>query len=531
MAGCAAANKWIPTNTQADYGFAPEAGIYNINVSSFANGSAFGADIVAGWQNVAARRATLNITVANNSYSGNPSLSDPTQIALDSVASNANVLAVVAAGNSGTNTAQSQAAYNGLAVGAIEKNTFNVATFSCTGPLNGSQRTYPDIAAVGVAVHSLLIDSEGAISTSQGTSFAAPMVAGAGVLVRQADPTLTALETKAILLDTTIPLGGRNIYGLGMMRADYGVDAALARGVATTRLTSAAPRKHVRIIANGGPESVTACWFRTQGGLAENIDLEVFQANGLQIGADLNPENSYAKVSFQPGGPSTFRASVFLTIPGTNKSYDVAVAGNVEVIGLPIVGSFSPPSISIHQPPEVTVTGTDLDFVRSVTIGGQAVASFTSVSSTTLKFQPPATLPIGTHNVVITTEVGATPPIPIEATGTHPALLIGPAIIPRGSVGSFTIYGERGWFSLLLLSNSNFPSQLPGLVDLEIGNFFLNLWEMGSYVHDPQGVARFQIPIHSLFPRWPFYFEVITLDPANITLPLETSNAHTWNAQ
>jgi subtilisin family serine protease len=531
VAGCACANRWLPSNAQSDYGFAPSAGIYNINVSSFANGGALGSDITAGWQNVATRRVALNISVANNSYSGSPLLTDPTQIALDALAANSNVLIVVAAGNTGANTAQSQSAYNGLSVGSLDKGSLAVSSFSCTGPLNGTQRTYPDLTAVGNNVHSLQPDNEIAVATNSGTSFAAPMVAGVAALVRQADTTLTALETKALLLNTTTDFPGRNQYGLGSLRADQAVDAALARRVVTTRVTSAAPRQHLRVTTVNTIESVTACWFRTAAGAHENIELEIYQSNGGLVATDLNPQNSYGKVTFQPNGPGSFRAVVYLAVPGTNKNYEVAVAGGVEVMALPVIGSFNPPTIAVHQPPDVVVTGTDLDFARTVTIGGQPVTSFTVLSPTQLRFRPPASLAIGTHNVVITTEVGASLPTPIEATGTHPALLTGPSIILRGTTGSFIVYGERNWFSLLFLSTSNFPSSIPGVVDFEIGNSFLSLWQILSLSHDAQGIGRFQIPIHATFPRWAHYFELITVDPLNLTLPLETSNAHQWNAQ
>ncbi|MEZ5963918.1 MAG: S8 family serine peptidase [Planctomycetota bacterium] len=529
VAGCSSANRWI-SSASADDGFAPEAFLYAINVSSASNGGASGAAIANAWQHVAAQRAAHNISVANNSYSGSPNMSDPVQLALDNVASTSNVLVCVAAGNSATNTSNSQSAYNGLAVGALEKNSLAVASFSCTGPLNGSNRSYPDISAVGAAVHSLQPDGESVVATSSGTSFASPMLAGTAALVRQADTTLTSLETKAILLNTTNAAAGRNQFGLGIMRADNAVDSALAHEVLTTRLTSAQPRKHLRIVSAGGQENITATWFRTTAG-HENIDIEAYQANGNPLGADLNTENAYGKLSFVSNGPANYRTVIYLVTPGSGKSLDVAVAGHVEVMDPPVVTNLTPASIPAHQPPQVTVTGTDLDFVTSITLGGLPVTSFTSVSPTQLVFQPPAGLAIGTPNLVITTEVGAAAPVQLPVTGTHPVTIDGPNLIPRGTSGAFTLYGDSNWLSVLLLSNSNFPSQLPGIVDLEIGNFFLSLWEIGTFAHDSQGVVQFSIPIHRQFPRFQFYFEVITLDPTNITYPLETSSAHPWQAQ
>lgn len=531
VAGCAAANKWIQNNNSADDAFAPEAQVYNINVSSAANGGAAFSSIAAAWQHVASVRVAQNITVANNSYSGSPDMTNSVQVALDSVAFNSNVLVCVAAGNSNLDTSNSQSAYNGLAVGSIEKGTLQVSSFSCKGPLNGTQRTYPDIAAVGQRVNSIAADGEGSVSTSDGTSFASPMVAGAAALVRQARPALTALEVKAILLNNTTPTNNRNFYGLGLLRADNAVDAALNTEVTTVRLTSAAPRKHIRITSIGTGESVTATWFRSPTGTHENIDIDVYQSNGNIVASDLNTLNAYGKVTFQPVGASTFRAEVYLVTPGSGKTYDVAVAGHVEAINAPVITTFTPASYSVHSPTDIVVDGTDLDFVRSVTIGGQPVANFTSVSKTQLRFRPPTTLGIGRHNVVITTEVGVTAPTPIDATGTHPVSLTGPSIIPRGTTGNFTVYGERGWATIIMLSTSNIPTIYPGIVDLEIGNLGTSLWDLLVLVHNNQGIATFSVPVHSLFPRWAHYFEAVSLDPLAPTFPLETSFALQWNAQ
>ncbi len=532
VAGCAAANKWVPGLRTSDYGFARQSFLYNINVSSNAGGGATGAALVAAWQHVAQVRVAQGITVANNSYSGSPSYSDPVQQALDSVAANSDVLVIVAAGNSAGDTSRSQSAYNGISVGAIQKNTLALTNFSCRGPLFGTQRTYPDIAAVGESVNSVLIDVETSVSTGDGTSFAAPMVAGAGALVRQARPTLTALQTKALLLNTTmVTASNRNQFGLGLMRADGAVTASAAGEVTTVRLTSAAPLKHLRLTTSGSPESVTACWNKSPTGLPENIDLNLYTASGNPIAQDLNPENSYEKAGFQPGGPGVYRATVRLAVPGVGKTFDVAVAGHVEAMGPPIANTLTPSSVNAYQPADVIVDGVDLDFTRGVTVGGQA-ATYTTLSPTQIRVTPPNGIMIGTYPVVITTEVGVSPPLQLTVTGTHPAVLTGPVQIPRGTTGNFTVYGDRNWISLIMFSTSDWPSILPGIVDLEIGNGFLSLWQIGTIVHDSQGVATFGAPIPASFPIRPLhFFEIITVDPANPVFPLETSNAHAWRAQ
>ena len=56
-----------------------------------------------------------------------------------------------------------------------------------------------------------------------------------------------------------------------------------------------------------------------------------------------------------------------LAVPGSGKSYDVAVAGHVEPIGAPVATTLTPASVNAYLPADVVVDGVDIDFVRSVT--------------------------------------------------------------------------------------------------------------------------------------------------------------------
>ena len=85
-----------------------------------------------------------------------------------------------------------------------------IASFSSEGPNIGDNAIKPDLVAVGtdiyVATQSLdpngdLYDASG-FTSSQGTSFAAPMVAGAAALVKQKTSTLTPAQIKSALVNT-----------------------------------------------------------------------------------------------------------------------------------------------------------------------------------------------------------------------------------------------------------------------------------------------------------------------------------------
>ncbi|MCM3726703.1 S8 family serine peptidase [Neobacillus cucumis] len=86
----------------------------------------------------------------------------------------------------------------------ISEERDRLADFSSRGPVTETWEIKPDIVAPGVAIKSTI---PGGYLSLQGTSMAAPHVAGACALIKQAHPEWTPAQIKAALMNTAKPIG------------------------------------------------------------------------------------------------------------------------------------------------------------------------------------------------------------------------------------------------------------------------------------------------------------------------------------
>lgn len=109
----------------------------------------------------------------------------------------------------------------------------NLADFSSRGPVALTYDIKPDVVAPGVAIYSTypsyMNDPEGnsydaAYARIQGTSMAAPHVAGAAALILQENPEFTPFDVKAALMNTSVDLKEEySVYEMGAGRINaYG---------------------------------------------------------------------------------------------------------------------------------------------------------------------------------------------------------------------------------------------------------------------------------------------------------------------
>ncbi|QKS73355.1 S8 family peptidase [Paenalkalicoccus suaedae] len=189
-------------------GVAPNASLYAVKVLNN-NGSGSLAGIAQGieWS------VNNNMNVINMSL-GSSQGSSILQAYTD-LAYQRGILVVAAAGNSGnaagnTDTVNFPARYSSaMAVAATDQNNRR-GSFSSTGPT-------VEISAPGVGVLSTLPGNR--YGSLNGTSMAAPHVAGVAAQVWQAKPNLSNVQLRQLLNSTATPLGSSFQYGSGLVQS------------------------------------------------------------------------------------------------------------------------------------------------------------------------------------------------------------------------------------------------------------------------------------------------------------------------
>jgi hypothetical protein len=323
--------------SSADDGHAPVAGIAGYAIANQVSGGSSSNTVMASaWQSMAADKVQYKIVSANLSYGGSPNPLDVAQKALDSAVLNADIMVCVAAGNSSSSTQGSQSAVNGLAVGAVNTNSHTVASFSSRGPLSGdTQRFYPDIAACGVSTVMARRDNEGSDYTGSGTSMASPQVCGAATLLRGAYTSISALETKSILLASTFdiseknpsaPYNTRNAYGMGLLRDDRAFELTKANQFGTAKLDSSSPVWLQSIsVKQNQTYSIAVSWHRTDVNSSQwsNLKLEVLDGSTV-IAASDTPRNLYEMVRVFNRTATTLTLRVSGSLSGTSQDFSYA---------------------------------------------------------------------------------------------------------------------------------------------------------------------------------------------------------------
>lgn len=131
-----------------------------------------------------------------------------------------------------------------------------LGSFSSRGPVAGGMNLLkPDVTAPGVRVlgayaGTTLTGSENLVTLLDGTSMASPHLAGAALLVRQAQPTWTPIEVKSalmmaskrpVLLEDQVTLASPHAAGSGRVQVDHALRVGLVLDETQANFTAANP--------------------------------------------------------------------------------------------------------------------------------------------------------------------------------------------------------------------------------------------------------------------------------------------------
>jgi hypothetical protein len=190
----------------------------------------------------------------------------------------------------------------------------------------------------------------------------------------------------------------------------------------------------------------------------------------------------------------------------------------------PVLGSLAPDTVTAWAPDAVVLTGTGMDTVTGITVGGVPV-NFVALTPTTLRVTPRAPFAIASHDVVAHNSAGSSNALRLRVTGNHPSVLELSPVLLRSFPLPLTMHSDVNWVGLPFLSLSDLPSSAPGLISLGIGNGFTDLVQLGFLVAGGNGAASYGLGMPPDTPVGLVVFsQLVTFDPANLTLPLEVSN-------
>ena len=222
------------SSADANTGVAPAATLWNVKVLA-QDGSGLSSWIISGIEyaflgpdgqaGTGDEADVINMSLGEAS---NGDGTDPMSIAVDE-AVDAGVVAAVSAGNEGSSmmtVGEPGAARKAITVGA-SNDSDGIASFSSRGP-TADLRLKPDVVAPGFLISAADYLTSG-YTTKNGTSMAAPHVAGLAALILQSHPTWDPIRVKAAIMNTALALDGYNLWdqGAGRIRAIDAVSTTL----------------------------------------------------------------------------------------------------------------------------------------------------------------------------------------------------------------------------------------------------------------------------------------------------------------
>jgi hypothetical protein len=489
-----------------------------------------------------------DVVVANMSYDGSVPLSLSPNPAIESAAL-ADVFVSLSAGNVGSDLAFAHGCYNALVVGASHvdsKQPLVLPGFvtSAIGPLPGG-RVYPHILAVGEALTCAKLDDEAGAIDSFGTSGAAALVAGTAALVRQVDPTLTQLEVKALLLNSSEDtfLGNPKASGYGYLRSDRAVEEALAGNVVSDSILTGQVKSHSVELTAGAAAAFTLAW--SHEGPTEptidDLDLRVRDPLGNVVAWSASLVDNVEQIRFTASLPGFYKVQILPIAFDGDGAATYALAGVKSpssdpgscTFGAPVVLEQFPsavPALVQGSDPsggvatsanDVILIGCNFSGATALTLAGTPVP-FTKIDDNTLQFALGVPPGLGALPLTITSTSGA---LNTTLSVVHaPNVLNASGNIVGGTL-NLAVGGKPGDIVGLAFSPFFEPTLVPGLFAVDIGKGGASLFPFKVDIFNAaNGVQEYTYTgLSGIFGQF-IYLQGVVLDGITLAAPWASTN-------
>ena len=244
-----------------------------------------------------------------------------TTIAVD-IASNLGVLCINSAGNEGDDPwyyiIAPADADSVISVGAVNRDG-TIANFSSRGPTYDG-RIKPEVCALGVSAYCVRSNTENDYRAASGTSFSAPLAAGAAAVILSANPEWTNMQLReAIMMTASLSNSPDNIYGYGILNTWAAINYQFTTGLKNEEIIPNVlkvfdaypnpfnPATFIRVQSESIIPNLTLSIFNINGQLIQTLEKETTNADRIDIKWDGNRNSSgvyFIKIDW-PGGSRT----------------------------------------------------------------------------------------------------------------------------------------------------------------------------------------------------------------------------------
>lgn len=244
-----------------------------------------------------------------------------TTIAVD-IASNLGVLCINSAGNEGDDPwyyiIAPADADSVISVGAVNRDG-TIANFSSRGPTYDG-RIKPEVCALGVSAYCVRSNTENDYRAASGTSFSAPLAAGAAAVILSANPEWTNMQVReAIMMTASLSNIPDNIYGYGILNTWAAINYQFTTGLKNEEIIPNVlkvfdaypnpfnPATFIRVQSESIIPNLTLSIFNIYGQLIQTLEKETTNASRIDIKWDGNRNSSgvyFIKIDW-PGGSRT----------------------------------------------------------------------------------------------------------------------------------------------------------------------------------------------------------------------------------